>query len=82
MNAQMITDWAASKGFSPSDAMTFKKKTDTAEIRIEIKRSSIVMIWQYKNDQPPRILTSLFKDIPVDEDSGEMFPAGIGRGAI
>jgi hypothetical protein len=80
MNAEMITDWAARKGFSQTGAKTLKKRTDTAEIRIEIKRSSVVMIWQYMNNQPPRILTSLFKDIPVDEDSGELFPAGIGRG--
>ena len=82
MNAEMITDWAASKGFSPTGAMTLKKQTDTADISIEIKRSSVVMIWLYKNDRPPRILTSLFKDIPVDEDSGEIFPAGIARGGI
>lgn len=82
MNARMITDWAASKGFSPTGAMSLRKNTDTAEISIEIKRSSVVMIWLYKNERPPRILTSLFKDIPVDEDSGEIFPAGIGRGGL
>ncbi len=82
MNAEMITDWAARKGFSQTGAMTLNKKTATAEIRIEIKRSSVVMIWQYKNEQPPRILTSLFKDIPVDKDSGEMFPAEASRGGF
>ncbi len=82
MNAQRITDWAESKGFSPTGAMTLMKNTDTADISIEIKRSSVVMIWLYKNDRPPRILTSLFKDIPVDGDSGELFPAGIGRGGL
>lgn len=40
------------------------------------------MIRLYKNERPPRFLTSLFRDIPVDEDSGEIFPAAIGRGGI
>jgi hypothetical protein len=81
MIAQMIADWAARNGFIPSGEKTLKKKTDKAEISLEIKRSSLVVICLYANDRKPRIVTSLFKDIAFDHDSGDIRPSWLALAA-
>jgi hypothetical protein len=74
MDAIAMARWANSNGFQTSDDHSFRKVTETGDISLEIKRLSFVLIWRYRKEAKPRILTKMFKDMSDDMTPESLIP--------
>ncbi|EJC83810.1 hypothetical protein Rleg4DRAFT_6428 [Rhizobium leguminosarum bv. trifolii WSM2297] len=69
MNADMIAAWAVENGFLAIDSRNYRRHDNEGVITIEIKRMSFLLIDE-RQGLRPRLISRLFKDIPLTSGSG------------
>ncbi|MGX9992995.1 hypothetical protein ACS4RR_028360 (plasmid) [Rhizobium sp. Z1P35] len=71
MNADMIAAWAVENGFHAMDSGNYRRHDNAGVITIEIKRMSFLLIDE-RQGLRPRLISRLFKDIPLKSGSGPL----------
>ncbi|AHG49147.1 hypothetical protein RLEG12_09400 (plasmid) [Rhizobium leguminosarum bv. trifolii CB782] len=71
MNADMIADWAVENGFHAIDSRSYRRHDNAGVITIEIKRMSFLLIDE-RQGLRPRLISRLFKDIPLSGGRGRL----------
>lgn len=71
MNADMIAAWAVENGFHAIDSRNYRRHDNAGVMTIEIKRMSFLLIDE-RQGLRPRMISRLFKDIPLNSGRGRL----------